>query len=74
MFSPLVLIGSSTALDFMKKHPTNSEKQEAFDSFRDDLQVSVEKGIDDHESKMTKMGFMFLGIFVGVIAIAALLP
>ena len=74
MFSPLVLIGSSIALDFMKKHPTNSEKQEAFDSFRDDLQVSVEKGIDDHESKMTKMGFMFLGIFVGVIAIAALLP
>ena len=58
----------------MKKHPTNSEKKEAFDSFRDDLQVSVEKGIDDHESKMTKMGFMFLGIFVGVIAIAALLP
>ena len=74
MFSPLVLIGSSIALDFMKKHPTNSEKQEAFDSFREDLQVSVEKGIDDHESKMTKMGFMFLGIFVGVIAIAALLP
>ena len=74
MFSPLVLIGSSTALDFMKKHPTDSEKKEAFDSFMDDLQVSVEKGIDDHESKMTKMGFMFLGIFVGVIAIAALLP
>lgn len=74
MFSPLVLIGSSTALDFMKKHPTDSEKHEAFDSFRDDLQVSVEKGIDDHESKMTKMGFMFLGIFVGVITIAALLP
>ena len=58
----------------MKKDPTASEKQAAFDSFREDLQVSVEKGIDDHESKMTKMGFMFLGIFVGVIAIAALLP
>ena len=71
---PLVLIGSSTALDLMKKHPTDSEKHEAFDSFMDDLHVSVEKGIDDHESKMTKMGFMFLGIFVGVIAIAALLP
>jgi hypothetical protein len=74
LFLLLVLIGSSTALDLMKKHPTDSEKQEAFDSFRGDLQVSVEKGIDDHESKMTKMGFMFLGIFVGVIAIAALLP
>ena len=70
----LVLTGSSIAPDLMKKHPTDSEKQAAFDSFRDDLQVSVEKGIDDHESKMTKMGFMFLGIFVGVIAIAALLP
>jgi len=70
----LVPIGSSTALDSMKKHPTDSEKQAAFDSFRDELEVSVEKGIDDHESKMTKMGFMFLGIFVGVIAIAALLP
>ena len=70
----LVLTGSSTAPDLMKKHPTDSEKQAAFDSFRDDLQVSVEKGIDDHESEMTKMGFMFLGIFVGVIAIAALLP
>ena len=58
----------------MKNHPTDSEKQAAFDSFRDELEVSVEKGIDDHESKMTKMGFMFLGIFIGVIAIAALLP
>ena len=71
---PLAPIGSSTALDLMKKDPTASEKQAAFDSFREDLHVSVEKGIDDHESKMTKMGFMFLGIFVGVIAIAALLP
>ena len=70
----MVPTGSSTALDLMKKDPTASEKQAAFDSFREDLHVSVEKGIDDHESKMTKMGFMFLGIFVGVIAIAALLP
>lgn len=30
--------------------------------------------MDDHESKMTKMGFLFLGIFAGVIALAALLP
>ena len=58
----------------MKKDPSPSEKKAAFDSFRDDLQESVSQGIDDHESKMTKMGFMFLGIFVGVIAIAALLP
>ena len=58
----------------MKKDPSPSEKTAAFDSFRDDLQDSVSKGIDEHESEMTKLGFMFLGIFVGVIAIAALLP
>ena len=58
----------------MKKDPTASEKQAAFDSFREDLRDSVADGIDDHESKMTKMGFMFLGIFIGVIALAAVLP
>ena len=58
----------------MKKDPTASEKQAAFDSFRQDLRDSVADGIDEHEKKMTKMGFMFLGIFLGVIAIAALLP
>ena len=34
----------------------------------------VEEGIEHHEASMTKMGFLFLGIFVAVIAIAALLP
>jgi hypothetical protein len=34
----------------------------------------VEEGIDHHEQSMTRMGFLFLGIFVAVIAIAALLP
>ena len=58
----------------MKKDPTASEKETAFDSFRQDLRDSVAEGIDQHEMKMTKMGFMFLGIFAGVIAIAALLP
>jgi type II secretory pathway component PulF len=38
------------------------------------MSKDVDEGVDDHESKMTKMGFMFLGIFVGVIALAAFLP
>ena len=54
--------------------PTPEEKEAAFGSFRADLEKAVDKGMEDHESKMTKMGFLFLGIFVGVIAIAALLP
>ncbi len=58
----------------MKNTPSQSEKDSAFNSFRADLQSSVDDGIDDHESKMTKMGFVFLGIFVGVIALAAFLP
>ena len=58
----------------MKNKPSQSEKDSAFNTFRDDLQSSVDNGIDDHESKMTKMGFVFLGIFVGVIALAAFLP
>ena len=58
----------------MKNKPSQSEKHSAFNTFREDLQSSVDNGIDDHESKMTKMGFVFLGIFVGVIALAAFLP
>jgi hypothetical protein len=58
----------------MLQDPTPEEKSAAFDRFRGDLEKAVAKGMDDHESKMTKMGFLFLGIFVGVIAIAALLP
>ena len=58
----------------MKNNPSQSEKDSAFNTFREDLQSSVDNGIDDHESKMTKMGFVFLGIFVGVIALAAFLP
>ena len=58
----------------MRNTPTPEEKNAAFDGFRDDLHKAVDKGMEDHESKMTKMGFLFLGIFVGVITIAALLP
>lgn len=58
----------------MRQNPSESEKLESFDRFREEMAKDVDKGVDDHESKMTKMGFMFLGIFVGVIALAAFLP
>ena len=58
----------------MSQPPSPQDKDAAFDAFRADLEQAVDQGMDDHESKMTKMGFMFLGIFAGVIALAALLP
>lgn len=58
----------------MRQNPSESEKLESFERFREEMAKDVEEGVDDHESKMTKMGFMFLGIFVGVIALAAFLP
>jgi hypothetical protein len=58
----------------MSSHPTPEEKDQAFAAFRSDLGKAVDDGIAGHEASMTKMGFLFLGIFVGVIALAALLP
>lgn len=58
----------------MRENPSESEKLESFERFREEMSKDVDEGVDDHESKMTKMGFMFLGIFVGVIALAAFLP
>ena len=57
----------------MRQNPTESEKLESFDRFREEMAKDIDEGVDDHELKMTKMGFMFLGIFVGVIALAAFL-
>jgi type II secretory pathway component PulF len=58
----------------MRQNPSESEKLESFERFREEMSKDVDEGVDAHESKMTKMGFMFLGIFVGVIALAAFLP
>ena len=58
----------------MNKTPGHQERDAQFDAFRDDLHKAVDRGMEDHEAKMTKMGFLFLGIFAGVIALAALLP
>ncbi|MCT0224689.1 hypothetical protein [Synechococcus sp. CS-1328] len=51
-----------------------AEKDAAFTKFRSEIDQEVDKGIDHHEASMTKMGFLFLSIFIGVIALAALLP
>lgn len=56
------------------KEPSPEEKQAAFLAFREELEQEVEHGIEHHEASMTRMGFLFLAIFIGVIAIAALLP
>ncbi len=58
----------------MRKLPTPDEKDEAFEAFRSDLEKAVDQGVQDHEAKMTRLGFVFLGLFLGVIALAALLP
>ena len=58
----------------MRQNPSESEKLESFERFREEMSKDVDEGVDDHESKMTKMGFMFLGIVVGVIDLAAFLP
>lgn len=58
----------------MLNKPSPEEKARAFEEFRNDVNKVVDRGMEEHESKMTKMGFLFLGIFVGVIALAALLP
>lgn len=58
----------------MKNVPSAEEKKAAFEAFREDMAHEVEEGIEHHEESMTRMGFLFLGIFVAVIALAALLP
>ncbi len=59
---------SSVEAEHIPTSPVEEEERGTDDDGVDD------EGVDDHESKMTKMGFMFLGTFVGVIALAAFLP
>jgi hypothetical protein len=54
--------------------PPPDEKDSAFRAFRADLDRAVVQGMEEHEAKMTKLGFVFLGVFVAVIVVAALLP
>ncbi|MEA5389646.1 hypothetical protein VB738_00100 [Cyanobium gracile UHCC 0139] len=50
------------------------DKEHALSEFRELIGADVEAGIDSHERKMTRMGFVFLAIFVGVIGLMAVLP
>ncbi|MEA5410820.1 hypothetical protein VB737_03480 [Synechococcus sp. BA-120 BA3] len=50
------------------------DKDHALSEFRELISADVEAGIDSHERKMTRMGFVFLAVFVGVIGLMAVLP
>jgi hypothetical protein len=54
--------------------PTPQQRQSAYNRLRLLLREDVDKGIEGHEKKMERFGYLFLAIFVAVIAIAALLP
>lgn len=58
----------------MKPKPSTEEKDAAFAAFRQQMARDVEDGIEGHEAAMTRMGFLFLGIFIAVIVVAAILP
>lgn len=50
------------------------DKEQALSEFRDLISADVEAGIDNHERTMSRMGFLFLAIFVGVVGLMAVLP
>jgi hypothetical protein len=54
--------------------PSPEEKDAAFAAFREQMARDVEGGIEAHEAAMTRMGVLFLALFVAVILVAALLP
>jgi len=58
----------------MSENLQHPDQDKAFDALRDELDEAFDTAIEQHEAKMTKLGFVFLGLFVGVIALAALLP
>lgn len=50
------------------------DKEQALSEFRELISADVEAGIDNHERTMSRMGFLFLAIFVGVVGLMAVLP
>lgn len=50
------------------------DKERSLSEFRQRITADVEAGIDGHERKMTRMGFLFLAIFFGVVGLMAVLP
>ena len=57
-----------------KKLPDPKQREQIFADFRSELGKRFDVAIEQHEAKMTKLGFVFLAVFLGVIAVAALLP
>ena len=57
-----------------KQSPDSKQKEQSFGAFRSELHEVFDDAIEKHEAKMTKLGFVFLAVFLAVIAIAALLP
>ena len=57
-----------------KQSPDPKQREQMFADFRVELDQKFANEIQQHEAKMTKLGFVFLGVFLGVIAIAAFLP
>jgi len=50
------------------------DKERTLSEFRERVTADVQAGIDGHERKMTRLGFVFLAIFVGVVGLMAVLP
>jgi len=57
-----------------KPLPDPALKKEAIEAFKASVDRDIDAGINNHEQGMTRMGFLFLGIFVAVIIVAALFP
>lgn len=59
--------------DLEGKTPEEQEalRQQYFQQFREGMEETLEHEIDGHERKMTIMGFIMLGVFLGVLGLAA---
>ena len=57
-----------------KPLPDPDLKKEAIQAFKARIGEDIDAGINNHEQSMTRLGFLFLGLFVAVIVVAALLP
>jgi len=57
----------------MRPKLSTEDKDAAFAAFREQMSRDVQVGIAG-EAAMTRMGFLFLAIFIAVIVVAAVLP
>lgn len=58
--------------DLEGKSPEEQEalRQQYFQSFREGMEKTLEDEIDGHERKMTIIGLIMLGVFIGVLGLA----